>query len=95
MYRRPVCLVAGLLCALLAAASSADAGWIESGTPVITISNYQYSPMIVPDGEGGAIIGWLDQSAGNDDICATSIMLAAPVVLAFTLLMVQRRGGRR
>lgn len=62
-----------VLCALTVVSAYAHAEWIESGTPVVIYSGYQHAPMVVSDGDGGAIIGWADQRTGNYDIYAARI----------------------
>ena len=48
-----------------------NALWDEDGLPVCPVhAGYQYSPAIAPDGEGGALIAWMDDSAGDYDIWA-------------------------
>jgi hypothetical protein len=73
MKLRLVSRAAGLLCLIALVPVCADAVWLENGNAVIDISNSQDDPMIVSDGEGGAIIGWRDPSAGNYDIFASRI----------------------
>jgi len=41
--------------------------------PISTAAGYQYSPTIVTDGSGGAIITWHDYRSGNYDIYAQRI----------------------
>ena len=43
------------------------------GTPVCTAGGYQYTPTIVTDGSGGAVITWMDSRNGNMDIYAQRI----------------------
>lgn len=44
--------------------------WTTDGAEVSNYLYYQGVPVIVSDGEGGAIIAWQDTRAGNDDIYA-------------------------
>lgn len=44
--------------------------WTTDGVEVSNYLYYQGVPVIVSDGEGGAIIAWQDARAGNDDIYA-------------------------
>jgi predicted lipoprotein with Yx(FWY)xxD motif len=45
--------------------------WDEDGLPVCPIhAGYQYGPAIASDGEGGALIAWMDDSAGDYDVWA-------------------------
>ncbi len=42
--------------------------WNPTGVPICTAANYQYSPTICNDGEGGAIITWEDtRGIGSDN----------------------------
>ena len=36
--------------------------------PISTAANEQYYPQLVSDGEGGAIVTWVDYRSGNYDI---------------------------
>ncbi|OGQ66772.1 MAG: hypothetical protein A3F88_04825 [Deltaproteobacteria bacterium RIFCSPLOWO2_12_FULL_42_16] len=47
--------------------------WTADGVPISTAAGYQYSPTIVTDGSGGAIITWHDYRSGNYDIYAQRI----------------------
>ena len=47
--------------------------WKENGTVICNASNEQYSPEIINDGNGGAIITWYDNRSGNYDIFAQKI----------------------
>jgi hypothetical protein len=47
--------------------------WTTDGVEVSNYLYYQGAPVIVSDGEGGAIIAWQDVRAGNDDIYAQRI----------------------
>jgi len=42
--------------------------WSSDGVAVCTASGTQSVPLIVTDGAGGAIIGWVDARSGNDDL---------------------------
>ncbi len=42
--------------------------WTANGAAISTAANTQYSPKIVPDGAGGAIIQWDDYRNGSGDI---------------------------
>ena len=62
-----------VLCVLAAFSVPVEAEWLESGTPVADNFETQDYPMVVPDGEGGAIIGWHDDNFSNDDVFAARI----------------------
>ncbi len=47
--------------------------WTPGGVPVCTASRIQKSPRIIPDGNGGAIIAWIDRRDGRDDLYAQRI----------------------
>jgi len=47
--------------------------WITNGVPICTAMNSQYSPQLVIDGTGGAIIMWDDYRSGSPDIYAQRI----------------------
>lgn len=48
--------------------------WTSNGVAVCTAGNNQYSPLIVSDGSGGAIIGWYDYRNNSDaDVYAQRI----------------------
>ncbi|MDP1675821.1 MAG: T9SS type A sorting domain-containing protein, partial [Bacteroidota bacterium] len=54
--------------------SSGAVQWITDGVAISTAANFQYSPTIVSDGSGGAIITWQDYRSGtSDDIYAQRI----------------------
>ncbi len=44
--------------------------WPSDGVPVCTETGHQYNPVIVTDGDGGAIIIWEDTRSGDEDIYA-------------------------
>jgi hypothetical protein len=44
--------------------------WQENGKPLSSLTTYQDSPQIAPDGMGGFYLGWLDSRAGNIDLYA-------------------------
>ena len=43
----------------------ANAHWVDNGTPVCTESSNQSYPLIVADGQGGAILVWEDKRGGS------------------------------
>ena len=51
--------------------------WAADGVAVAATGGDQVSPMIVPDGIGGAVITWQDGRNGNDDIYAQSLSMAS------------------
>ncbi len=50
-----------------------DTLWAVDGIPVVTDTNSQYLPRIAGDGYGGAVITWVDQRNGSDDIYAQHV----------------------
>jgi len=54
--------------------SSGTAQWTANGVAVCTATSSQYSPQVVSDGSGGAIITWYDYRSGsNYDIYAQRV----------------------
>ncbi len=55
--------------------------WAPDGVPICSATGSQFSPQIVPDGAGGAVIAWQDQRAGlgSDDIYAQRVDSAGVV----------------
>jgi predicted lipoprotein with Yx(FWY)xxD motif len=53
--------------------------WIADGVALCTAARYQYSPYIVSDGAGGAIVTWYDQRSGNYDIYAQRVNASGSV----------------
>ncbi|MGZ5192162.1 MAG: hypothetical protein ACXWCZ_14225, partial [Flavisolibacter sp.] len=47
--------------------SSGAVQWTSNGISVSTAGSYQYTPTIVSDGSGGAIITWYDYRNGNNN----------------------------
>ena len=47
--------------------------WTANGVPICTATGFQASPLIIPDGSGGAIITWVDQRSGPQDIYAQRV----------------------
>jgi hypothetical protein len=39
--------------------------WTANGVAICTYSNYQESPQLVPDGDGGAVVVWQDNRTGS------------------------------
>ncbi|MFX0132185.1 MAG: TolB family protein, partial [Candidatus Hodarchaeota archaeon] len=50
--------------------------WINNGTVICNATGYQKSPQIISDGDGGAIITWVDNRSGNEDIYAQKIIVS-------------------
>ena len=57
-----------VLCALIIAVPSVWAYWVQDGVAICTATGGQWSPMIVSDGAGGAIVTWYDSRNGSTDI---------------------------
>jgi hypothetical protein len=54
--------------------SVGDTLWTANGVPICTQVNIQYSPQIIADGDGGAIIAWEENRTGSDpDIYAQRV----------------------
>ena len=53
--------------------SSGAVQWIGDGVAICTASGDQWSPQLVSDGSGGAIITWWDYRGGNADIYAQRV----------------------
>ena len=53
--------------------SEGSVKWDENGVEICTAADSQYSPIIVFDGSGGAIIAWEDKRSGNGDIYAQRV----------------------
>jgi len=62
-----------VLCALIIAVPSVWANWLHDGVILCTASGDQYFPVIVSDGEGGAIVTWNDGRGGSNDIYAQRV----------------------
>jgi hypothetical protein len=55
--------------------------WAEEGVAVCVTTGDQVSPMLAPDGEGGAVITWQDGRSGDDNIYAQRLSMAAGTTL--------------
>jgi len=53
--------------------------WTANGVPICTAANNQWSPVMISDGVGGAIIAWSDYRGGNYDIYAQRISSSGTV----------------
>ena len=42
--------------------------WMTEGVPVCLATDDQYYLLLAPDGDGGAIVSWLDARSGGDDL---------------------------
>lgn len=47
--------------------------WDTYGVAICSAAGFQYAPMIVSDGSGGAVVAWRDTRDGNDDIFAQRV----------------------
>ena len=73
---------AGLLALALLLPCPAAAAWPRDpnvNVPLCTTSGTQYSPTIISDGAGGAIVTWYDYRSGNYDIYAQRILATGTV----------------
>jgi hypothetical protein len=62
--------------------SEGTAGWTDGGAGICTNPLGQYSPKLVTDGQGGAIVAWYDaRNGGNTDIYAQRIVKLRPHAL--------------
>jgi len=59
--------------------SSGTVQWSVDGVVICTATGGQYTPKIVRDGSGGAIITWADNRSGTNDIYAQRINLSGAV----------------
>jgi hypothetical protein len=57
----------------LVVAGPAPGAWIEGGNPISTADGTQAFPMLVADGQGGAIVAWHDLRGGTFDVYAQRI----------------------
>jgi hypothetical protein len=71
---------------------SGAAVWASDGVPLCYAPNYQWTPLAVPDGAGGAIVTWRDLRSGDWDIyaqhvdaIATSVPGRVPATSTLTL----------
>ncbi len=68
-----------LLCSLIGGVPVLWASWVTDGTPLCTSAGSQFSPEIIPDFSGGAIVAWEDLRDGFSDIYAQHINAAGTV----------------
>jgi hypothetical protein len=59
--------------------ASGAAQWTADGVLICTATSSQYTPKIIADGAGGAIITWYDGRSGNNDIYAQRVNAAGAV----------------
>jgi len=62
-----------VLCALIIAAPSVWACWVQDGVAICTATGGQGFPRITSDGAGGAIVTWYDHRSGKGDIYAQRV----------------------
>ena len=60
-------------------AAAGTVQWTANGVALCSATGGQYSPTIVADGTGGAIVTWFDQRSGNYDIYAQRILSGGAV----------------
>jgi hypothetical protein len=53
--------------------------WTADGVALCTATGDQYSPTIISDGSGGAIVAWSDNRSGNDDSYAQRVNASGAV----------------
>ncbi|MCC6349545.1 MAG: T9SS type A sorting domain-containing protein [Candidatus Eisenbacteria bacterium] len=61
------------------ASGAVEPAWPADGRALCTAANNQYSPTIVADGAGGAIVTWVDYRSGNYDIYAQHVLTSGAV----------------
>jgi hypothetical protein len=60
-------------------AAAGTVQWTANGVALCSATGGRYSPTIVADGTGGAIVTWFDQRSGNYDIYAQRILSGGAV----------------
>src|SRR5262245_27686244 len=53
-----------------------SAQWQPTGVPLCTAPGEQLLPLAVPDGQGGAIVTWLDRRTGNLQVYVHHILVS-------------------
>jgi hypothetical protein len=94
--RTPQLLVVAAVCISLSS-GPAGAQWRVDGAPVCTATSNQFTPTIVADGTGGAIVAWYDYRGSSADIYALRVQssgAAAPVWPAQGRLLCAAAGGQ-
>ena len=72
---------------LIVAPQFSYAQWTANGTLLCDAANNQYTPQIVSDGTGGAIVAWRDLRNGtNFDIYAQHVLASGVVDPAWTAI---------
>src|SRR5687768_11047615 len=51
----------------------AQGQWVLDGVPICTAPNVQFTPGVVPDGLGGALIFWVDGRKSRPDLYAQRV----------------------
>jgi hypothetical protein len=69
-----------LLFTLIIAVPSVWAYWVQDGVALCTATGEQYSPTIMSDGAGGAIVTWEDSRSGDYDIYAQRVNASGAVL---------------
>jgi hypothetical protein len=54
--------------------ASGDVAWQANGFIVCNTAGSQYSPTLIPDGTGGAIVTWMDNRGGDYEIYARRVL---------------------
>ena len=65
--------IAIALIATLLPANPSSAAWRPNGTPIATSTDLEFSPFVVPDGQGGAFISWVRYSTTAGGVYALAI----------------------
>jgi hypothetical protein len=65
------------------AGGAADPAWPADGRALCTATGNQYSPMIVADGAGGAVVTWWDTRGGSGDVYAQHVRAGGTVDAAW------------
>jgi hypothetical protein len=66
------------------ASGAVDPTWPSSGLALCNASGQQYSPVIAPDGAGGAFVTWEDSRSGTSEIMAQRITRSGPDAVLWT-----------
>lgn len=61
------------------ASGAVDPAWPADGQALCAAVNHQYTPQIVTDGAGGAIVTWADERSGAGDIYAQHVLASGTV----------------
>ena len=71
-----IAMIVSASCACLVA-KPVQAAWLHDGNPLTTPASKKLRPRIVPDGTGGAYIGFVDVPSGNNRIRVQRILSTA------------------